>query len=73
MEFLKIPLQVIMAGLRGPFITPRGSVDTKILFKIGPLARKMNINYTKLMFLKKIVCTTKNSSNNKAFYILHSF
>jgi len=59
MEFLKIPLQVMMAGLRGPFITPRGSVDTKILFKIGPLARKVNTNYTKLMFLKKIVCTTK--------------
>jgi len=46
-KFLKIPLQVIMAGLRGPFITLRGSVDTKILFKIGPLARKMNIYYMK--------------------------
>jgi len=41
-----------MAELRGPFITPRGSVDTKILFKIGPLARKMNIYFRKLMFLK---------------------
>jgi hypothetical protein len=59
MEFLKIPLQVIMGGLRGPFITPRGSVDTKILFKIGPLIRKVNIYYLKLMFLKKNVCTTK--------------